>query len=356
MHLRERPYGSFYAGTLPKGCRHCENGGKMVLFTTGLCPFTCYYCPISPAKKGKDVVFADEMRVKRAADIIEEARAISATGAGITGGDPLASIDRTLRYVRLLKREFGGDFHIHLYTMGTDTKKIARLGKAGLDEIRFHPPSRLWSRMTRSSYPAAVETAKMAGMDVGLEVPLIPNLYRDLSRLIEWGQSSELAFVNLNEMEFSETNMAQLRTRGYRVGKGKSYGVAGSDMAARRLLSRHRSISVHYCTSAYKDSWQLRERIKRRAANVAQPWDVVTGDGTLVKGVIDDGDLEGIRRIMLRKFGVPRSLVWLNRQRKRLEVAPWILEEMARHLDVDSFIVEEYPTADHLEVERRRLG
>ena len=355
MAVRDRPYGSFYVGRLPRGCAHCEKGGKMVLFTTGLCPFSCYYCPISLEKKDKDVVFADEMRIRREADLLEEAEAISATGAGITGGDPLAVIDRTSRYVRLLKKEFGHRFHIHLYTMGTDLKKIARLGRAGLDEIRFHPPSRLWERMDRSGYKAATAASRDNGMDVGLEVPLIPDMRRELVALIGWAESNGLDFVNLNEMEFSETNRGRLRAKGYRVGRGKSYGVAGSDRAARDLLGRDWSITVHYCTSAYKDSWQLRERIKRRAKNVSQPWDVVTEDGTLVKGVIESGDLRTVMRDLLRTYRVPRGLVWLNRERHRLEVAPWILEELANSLDVEAHIIEEYPTADHLEVERRKL-
>jgi len=355
MALRHRPYGSFYTGALPDGCKHCEKGGKIVLFATGLCPFSCYYCPISYEKKGKDVVFADEMRVRRGTDILEEARAISATGAGVTGGDPLAAIDRTTRYVRLLKREFGDGFHIHLYTMGADPGKVERLGRAGVDEIRFHPPAAAWPRMARSAYPAAVTRAKESGMDVGLEVPLIPNLSRDLTKLISWAQSAELAFVNLNEMEFSETNRAALQKRGFRVGRGKAYGVGGSDRAARAIISRQWSISVHYCTSAYKDSWQLRERIKRRAANVAQPWDVVTEDGTLVKGIIEGGELRGLMRLLMNRYRVPRELVWLNRERNRLEVAPWILETLALRITAKSFVVEEYPTADHLEVERRCL-
>jgi pyruvate formate-lyase activating enzyme-like uncharacterized protein len=36
-------------------------------------------------------------------------------------------------------------------------------------------------------------------------------------------------------------------------------------------------------------------------------------------------------------------------------VAPWVLEEIASELELRSFIVEEYPTADRLEVEREPL-
>ena len=44
-----------------------------------------------------------------------------------------------------------------------------------------------------------------------------------------------------------------------------------------------------------------------------------------------------------------------GRARKRLEVAPWILEELYPELGLECYIVEVYPTADQLEVERRPL-
>ena len=86
------------------------------------------------------------------------------------------------------------------------------------------------------------------------------------------------------------------------------------------------------------------------------PWDVVTDDGTLVKGILEGDNLEMLRRILRSKYHVPRDLVWLNTRKRRLEVAPWVLEELAADLEADAFIIEEYPTADSLEVERRRLA
>jgi hypothetical protein len=44
-----------------------------------------------------------------------------------------------------------------------------------------------------------------------------------------------------------------------------------------------------------------------------------------------------------------------DRRKRRVEVAPWILERIAPVLGRKAFIVEEYPTADGLEVERSSL-
>lgn len=327
----------------------------MVLFVTGLCSFHCFYCPVSEEKMYRDVVFADEKRVERDEDVLEEARAIRAKGAGITGGDPLEAIDRTCHFLRLLKAEFGPRFHTHLYTMSTNADKIRRLAEAGLDELRFHVPPGLWSRVSQSPFVRATRQARELGMTVGLEIPLIPDREKDLVALLEWAESEELAFVNLDEMEFSDANFARMKVKGYAVKHDLAYGVRGADGAARRILARPWSITVHYCSSGYKDGWQLRERIKRRASQVAKAWDVVTDDGTLIKGVIEGEGLEHLAQELEERYQVPHDLMALDAPRNRIEIAPWILEELAPKLDRPTFVIEEYPTADGLEVERTRL-
>jgi pyruvate formate-lyase activating enzyme-like uncharacterized protein len=66
------------------------------------------------------------------------------------------------------------------------------------------------------------------------------------------------------------------------------------------------------------------------------------------------------KKILIKQFKVPNNLLLLDRSRHRLEVAPWVLEELKDIMDGDltsrCFIVEEYPTADRLEVERIPLN
>lgn len=353
--IKQRPCGSVISGVLPEGCRLCEEGAKMVLFVTGLCSYHCFYCPVSDEKMYKDVVFADEMRVRSDEDVLAEARAIRAKGAGITGGDPMEAMDRLCHYIRLLKAEFGPAFHTHLYTMTTDPDKIRRAAEAGLDEIRFHVPPGLWRHAAKSGFAPAVRLSRELGMTVGLEVPLVPDRAEDLLELITWAQSEGLAFVNLDELEFSEANWGRMHRQDYEMKDEMSYGVKGADEVATRLLERPWTIAVHYCSSGYKDGWQLRTRIKRRAETIAKPYDQATEDGTLVKGVIEADDLAAVERALQGTYEVPRELFAAVPERKRVEVAPWVLEEIAASLPWPSFIVEEYPTADALEVERQRL-
>jgi len=342
-------------GAIPEGCRLCEEGAKMVLFVTGLCSYHCFYCPVSDEKMYRDVVYADEMRVEKDEDVLAEARAIRAKGAGITGGDPMEAMDRLCHYLRLLKKEFGPGFHTHLYTMTTDLEKIRQAAEAGLDEIRFHVPPGLWRSAVRSVFVPAVRAARVLGMAVGLEVPLIPDRKDDLVALIRWAESEGLDFVNLDEMEFSEANWGRMHRQNYAMKHELSYGVKGADEVAEEVLQLPWKTTVHYCSSGYKDAWQLRTRIKRRAETVAKPYDEVTEDGTLIKGIIEAEDLAAVERELRKRFRVPKELAAAVPERRRVEVAPWVLQEIAARLPWPSFVIEEYPTADALEVERQRL-
>jgi len=147
-----------------------------------------------------------------------------------------------------------------------------------------------------------------------------------------------------------------MKVHGYAMKHELSYGVKGADVVALRILERRWKTTVHYCTSGYKDGWQLRSRIKRRAENVAHPWDVITEDGTLLKGIVEGADLEPLMRDLANTYHVPTDLMGVDGPRKRLEIAPWILEEIASKLHRPAFLVEEYPTSDGLEVERTRLA
>ena len=146
---------SKYIKPLSPACSMCSKGSKMVLLVTGICSFDCFYCPISFDKGGRDRIFADECELKYENDtekIIQEAKYIQATGAGITGGDPLIVWKRTKKYISLLKDEFGSNFHIHLYTKANKNDKyIDDFISEGLDEIRFHTSLTDWKNMYKNT-------------------------------------------------------------------------------------------------------------------------------------------------------------------------------------------------------------
>ena len=98
---------SYNSRKLPRGCAYCVKGEKLVLFVTGICPRKCCFCPVSDEKYQQDVIFANEQNVNNFDDVVMEAKSMNAKGAGITGGDPLARLDRTVSYIKKLKEKFG---------------------------------------------------------------------------------------------------------------------------------------------------------------------------------------------------------------------------------------------------------
>ena len=308
---------------------------------------------MSSAKKGRDVIYANELRTADENDVLREAELIRATGTGITGGDPLLVPDRTIRYIRLLKERFGGGHHVHLYTSTVDPSIFKELERAGLDELRLHPMVKDWKDLGRLKIAEALQELDIP---VGFEVPAIPGMMSETRMLLKYASENVLDFVNLNELEFSETNASNMRARGFEVRDELSSAVKGSaEMAVALALDRSFKVPVHFCSSSFKDRVQLRNRILRRARNVARAFDVVTSEGMLVKGVIESDDVRAVTG-MLENLGVPSKMFMYDKEKGRMEIAPWILAEIAEELPWNAYQVEEYPTADRLEVEREPLN
>jgi len=269
-----------YVGRLPKGCRLCIQGTKMVIFITGVCHDNCFYCPVSPERFGRQVAYADEEPLQSIEDLVDEALRIGADGASITGGDPLVALEKTVRTIRVLKEVFGDEFHIHLYTSGryATSDVLRELEESGLDEIRFHPTAPwLMERIER-----AVKLLRR--VRVGVEVPVLPDRVEELKSMIKWLDDIGVEFINLNEVEVSPLNVLRLSERGYRVSKDAPV-VEGSEEAAIEIvkwaLNNTRRISVHYCPAGYKDSVQMRIRLIRKALRVMKPYEELTSQGML---------------------------------------------------------------------------
>ncbi len=347
---------SISSGPLPEGCNLCREGAKLVLFVTGLCNFKCFYCPLSKEKKNNDVIYADEMPVLKYENIIEEAKLIDAKGTGITGGDPIKKIDRTVEFIELLKNEFGNAHHIHLYTASGKKEDLEKLSNAGLDEIRFHVPVRLWQNLLSSDYKNKITISKDLGMKVGIEVPVLPDKGKELLKLIMDAESLNIDFINLNELEFSETNYESLRLKNYRTKSYISSAVYGSEKTAREIILNNDFITtVHYCSASFKDAIQLRRRLLRRAKNVAKDYEVITRDGTILKGIIEIENPKEVYVKIMNEFDIPSDLIYLDKYKNRIEIAPWILEKIKEYFKGKAYLVEEYPSWDRTEVERTPL-
>jgi pyruvate formate-lyase activating enzyme-like uncharacterized protein len=94
----------------------------------------------------------------------------------------------------------------------------------------------------------------------------------------------------MNEFEYSDTNHIRVSEKGFETRDNLSYAIKDSrEMGVKILnyiLKNYPKMNVHLCTAKLKDSVQMRNRIKLRAKNVKKPYDIVSKDGTLIRGAI----------------------------------------------------------------------
>ncbi|MBN2112018.1 radical SAM protein [Candidatus Woesearchaeota archaeon] len=369
--MQKTRYFSWKKGSLAKGCRLCVKGRKLVLFVTGICSKNCWYCPLSEQKKNRDVVFANEWKISSDKDITKEAELCNAKGAGITGGDPFLRLGRTVHYIKMLKKKFGKNFHIHLYApLNNITKpKLRKLYKAGLDEIRIHPDF-----YSRKNWEQIGNITKF-DWDVGMEIPVIPGLGNETERMIEYFLPY-IKFLNLNELEQSDTNMDSMIKKGFKTKGILDYSIKGSQELAMKIAKKYeKKVRIHYCTTKLKDAVQLASRIKIRAKNVKKDFDKTTKEGMLVRGAVYLNELkpsfgyrkhleklnsaqkkkiasklEKVKKEMIKKYKIGKNMIKVDSQKLRILTSEAIARKI-KEKNLSPAIVEEYPTWDATEIE-----
>jgi len=330
---------SKHHGELTEGCKRCAKGEKLVLFVTGLCPRNCLYCPLSDEKKDKDIIFANESQVNNIKDLIEEVKISGATGMGITGGDPVARLARTCEYISALKKEFGKEFHTHLYTSLDllTPEKIKQLEQAGLDEFRVHPDlenKELWPKL---------DLLKTTKMETVIEIPVLPKKEKEILELIKYAKDKVNAF-NLNELELAQTKIEEFKKQKWKTDKD-TITIKGSERTASNIIKKARGwhVRVHYCSAQFKDEVQFTERLKNYAKKAALSTDKITDSGMLLRGAIySDQDIEELKE----RF--PGESFTQDNEKSRILCSVRFVRDH-KHEIPKCAILEEYPTQDRTE-------
>lgn len=331
----------------------------MVLFITGLCTAKCFYCPLSEKRRWKDVIYANERKISKIEEAIIEAKTMKAEGTGITGGDPLLVLPRTIKAIKLLKNEFGEKHHIHLYTnaIHLTKQKAIEMKKAGLDELRIHPIRK------KDLYKVAI--GKKVNITTGIEIPAIPGKEEEIIRMLKKLEKLKADFININELEFSSTNALNLKMRGLKLKTGSITAVEGSEETAIKILEwavKNTNLNIHYCPSKLKDQVQLKNRLKRKAIQIALKHERITNEGLIIKGIIEVKNKNKLYKIynkIKRKYQLSEEEIMINPSKNRIETTIEVAVKLAKNKQLNThlnlFIIEEYPTDPRLEVTRTPL-
>ena len=337
------PYSSYNLNGLPNGCKYCVKGEKLVLFISGICSRSCWYCSLSNKRKNKDIVWTNERLCKSKKDFIKEIKQSNATSMGITGGDPLLFLERTIKYAKTAKKVFGKKFHIHIYlpTKLANKKNLKKLSKY-IDEIRFNPE--FSSIYNKKLIKKDIEKIKLASLywkkqNIGIELPMIPNREKNFLEFITKTKDF-IGFVNLNEFELSETNM-NIVTKKYRLNEG-GYVIKNSKLTGiwllKKLKKQKTKLKVHFCTAELKNNHQFKNRLK---LHDILPYGKKTNEG-LIKYLIT--------------YEKPKSKgkFYYDKQKERYILS----ENLAKRLlnqKQKIFLIEEFPTYDRIETEKQEI-
>ena len=339
----------------------------MVLFVTGLCRFRCFYCPVSGDRNQKDVVYANER-------LVASRRGRPRRGAGDRRGRHRDHRRRSARRHRPAPSTTSGSsrgrsapsHNIHLYTHEPNAEKLERLARAGLDEFRLHIPHYLWGPLAADggAYREVLEDAPRWGIRRGVEIPVLPEKEAELRRLLVALDGIGVDFVNLNELEFSETNEDKLHDRRYELDPRNGWGVRGSRAVAERIVRESRlSVPVHYCSSRFKDGVQLRQRLHpsgRPDRARRSPGSPTTGRSSSASSrcpaAADAGPRTRPASSGPRRARRRRTTGSISSDGASSSSADRLRRGRAAARASRAFEVEEYPTADALEVEREPLN
>jgi pyruvate formate-lyase activating enzyme-like uncharacterized protein len=188
-------------------------------------------------------------------------------------------------------------------------------------------------------------------MSKGIEIPCIPN--KDLKKLIEFAKNY-VEFFNLNELEYADATHNKLAELGYETKDEFSYGVKGSEETALKILNEFPDLKIHYCTTRLKDSVQMMNRIKLRAKNAKRSFDILTTDGTLIRGSIKGNEnLEEMHKKVSKYFDNE-----IDPLKNRLLCAKNNVKKFSSKLKQIGYkleIVEELATYDQFEIESEEI-
>ena len=263
---------------LSPGCRTCAAGGWSCLFINGRCNASCFYCPTSQDDTGDPLTNGIPFATPE--DYAEYVARFGFTGASISGGEPLLTLDRTLAYLDAVRRRCGDTVHLWLYTNGTLLTReiVGELRSAGLDEVRFDIGATNYNLSKLHLAVGVIPT-------VTVEIPTVPEdeeLLRE--KLTEMAQSG-VQHLNLHQLRLTPHNLRHLANRAYTFVHGESVTVLESELAALRLvrqaIEQGIDLPVNYCSFPYKRRFQHAAARRRGIPFVRADHEAVTEAGYL---------------------------------------------------------------------------
>ena len=305
---------------LSPGCRLCVEGSWSCLFVNGRCNCDCFYCPASQDDIGLPTTNTVDFRTP--ADYVTYLERFGFRGASMSGGEPLLTPNRTQAFIEAIKKRFGADMHVWLYTNGTlaTPDLMKRLRDAGLDEIRFDIGATGYRLDKLRLAVGHIST-------VTVEIPAIAEEKELLqAKMVEMAEAG-VNYLNLHQLRLTPYNFERLAPRGYTYLHGDKVTVLDSELTALELIlhGRERGIPlpVNYCSFVYKNRYQNRASRRRNAPYLAKDYEQLTENG-YIRTLTLIGSTKAIarQRAQLETLNAAREHWSLSNNGERLSIHP----------------------------------
>lgn len=280
---------------LSPGCQICVAGQWSCLFINGKCNGNCFYCPTSQNEVGQPstntVIFPEPK------EYVAYLRHFGFQGASISGGEPLLTLDKSVSFIRSIKKHFGEKIHVWLYTNGilATREVMQRLADAGLNEIRFDIGATGYSLRQIEHAVGIIRT-------VTVEIPAIPEERERLKNLLPSLHDTGVQHLNLHQLRLTPYNLPKLVARGYQLLHGEKVTVLDSELTALELLwhgkQNNIKLPINYCSFTYKNRFQSLAARRRNSLFIQKSYETLTENG-FVRNLLLTGSQDVLARHIL---------------------------------------------------------
>lgn len=265
-----------YYNQISQGCKLCGLGQWSCLFITGKCNASCFYCPTSQLTD--DVPTTQNLSFPDARSYAEYVNHFNFKGVSFSGGEPLLFFERTLEYLKQVRKHCHPKIYTWMYTNGilADERKFRKLAAAGLNEVRFD--------IGATAYKLdKVKLAKGIIPNISIEIPAVPEEKERIKKLLPEMIGAGVSNLNLHQLRLTKHNFKHLAKRNYTFLYAEHPLVLESELTALEILEYAREqnlkIGVNYCSFYFKNRFQKAGFRSRLVHSLADPDVVFTQNG-----------------------------------------------------------------------------
>ncbi len=261
---------------ISKGCMICGLGTWSCLFITGKCNANCFYCPAS--QLNDEVPSTQNLNFETPEAYAEYINFFNFKGVSFSGGEPLLFFDRTLQYLKQVRKTCNPEIYTWMYTNGilAEEQKFKKLASAGINEVRFD--------IGATGFKLdKIKFARGIVPNITIEIPAVPEEKDKIIQLLPEMIKAGVTNLNLHQLRLTKHNVQKLSKRNYTYIQAEQPIVLESELAALEILNYAREkgleIGINYCSFFFKNRFQKAGFRKQITNALAEPDAQITEKG-----------------------------------------------------------------------------